>query len=78
MDHAEYTMNLGDFLKHFEGLSPETEVIFGAGNLEFFRTKWRGENLLQIEFSQQTWPAPIEKDNIEFESRRRQVALKRT
>jgi len=45
-------MKLGAFLEEFKGLSPDTDIIFGSGDLSFHRTKWRGESLLQIEFSE--------------------------
>lgn len=67
----EYTIKLGDFLKELEGLPADTDLIFGAGNLEFYRTKWRGEKLLQIEFNQQTWPLPNEEDNRKFAALRK-------
>lgn len=29
----------------------DAKIYFGCYSLEFFRLKWRGENLLQVEFS---------------------------
>ncbi|HLJ13435.1 MAG TPA: hypothetical protein VKV15_02990 [Bryobacteraceae bacterium] len=52
MDSGQKSMKLGDFLEHFKGVPPNTDVIFGSGNLTFYRTKWRGDSLLQIEFSE--------------------------
>lgn len=47
---SEKTMLLKDFLAKFKGIPSDTEIIFGSGDLSFNRTKWRGDNLLQIEF----------------------------
>jgi hypothetical protein len=54
----EYTMKLGALRRHLDGLSDDFDVIFGQGNLEFYRTKLRGEKLVQIEFSQMTDMVP--------------------
>jgi len=53
----QHTMRLADFLREFEGVPSETDIQFGNGNLRFYRTKWRGEKLLQIEFDKNTWPS---------------------
>ena len=50
----EYRMELGTLREHLKLFSDDHEVIFGNGNLEFYRTKLRGEKLVQIEFSQMT------------------------
>jgi hypothetical protein len=63
----EYTIRLGDLLRHLNLANPDTEIIFGAGNLSFYRTKWRGDNLVQVEFNEQTWPLADEQSNAEFE-----------
>jgi hypothetical protein len=60
-----YKIKLRELLQHLQGVPEGTDIIFGNGNLEFYRTKWRGDNLLQIEFSQNTTdvdPLPKEDD----------------
>ncbi len=54
----ECKMTLGNLRAHLESFADDYEVIFGGGNLEFFRTKQRGPKLVQIEFSQQTDMVP--------------------
>jgi hypothetical protein len=56
----EYRMDLGSLRAHLKPFSDDYEVIFGGGNLEFYRTKQRGDKLVQIEFSQQTDMVPNE------------------
>jgi hypothetical protein len=71
---SEYTITWEELLRHLNsvGVRSQTEICFGAGNLEFHRVKRRGDNLVQIEFNQQTWPLPNERDNTEYERRRKQ------
>jgi len=45
-------MKVGDLLNDLKNVPPDTDLIFGSGDLEFYRTKWRGNDLLQIEFNQ--------------------------
>jgi hypothetical protein len=56
----EYRMSLGDLRKQLELFSDDYEVTFGSGNLKFYRTKQRGDKLVQIEFAQQTEMVPDE------------------
>ena len=67
----EYTITWGELLRHMKaaGATEDTDIMFGGGNLEFYRVKHRGENLLQIEFNQLTWPLANERDNAEYEKR---------
>jgi len=51
-----YSITVGELRKHLDIFSDDCELFFGSGNLEFYRTKSRGDKLLQIEFSQNTWP----------------------
>ena len=51
-----YKTTVGELREHLRLFSDDCELIFGNGNLEFYRTKSRGPNLCQIEFNQQTWP----------------------
>ena len=60
----QYTMKLGDFLDQFKGVSRDTDLMFGSGNLEFYRTKWRGDSLLQIEFQHNTWPSVYDEEEM--------------
>lgn len=52
MDNGPKSMKLGNFLENFKGLPRNTDLIFGSGDLTFYRTKWRGDSLLQIEFNE--------------------------
>jgi hypothetical protein len=36
-----------DASKDANPIPPDTDITFGAGNLEFYRTKWRGDRLLR-------------------------------
>lgn len=48
------TIRLGDLRRHLSCYDDDYEVFFGAGNLDFCRTKTRGDKLVQIEFCQDT------------------------
>lgn len=48
------TISLGQLRAQLEVFDDDWQVFFGAGNLTFFRTKARGDKLLQIEFSEDT------------------------
>jgi hypothetical protein len=50
----EHRMKLGELRERLKLYPDECEVTFGSGNLQFYRVKPRGENLIQIEFSQNT------------------------
>lgn len=52
MSETPYTMTVGDLMVHLKNVPADTELFFGTGDLSFYRTKWRGDNLLQIEFNQ--------------------------
>ncbi len=52
----QYRITLGELRRHLELFPDDCEVMFGTGNLEFYRTKSRGEKLVQIEFNTNTWP----------------------
>jgi hypothetical protein len=49
---------VGDLRNAIHGLDNDVEIIFGGtlagGNLTFYRFKWRGDNLLQIELNEQS------------------------
>lgn len=51
-------ITVGDLRRHLQHFPDDYELIFGSGNLEFYRTKLRGETLVQIEFSQNTDMVP--------------------
>lgn len=42
---------VGDLRKHLKIYSDDYELIFGDSDLTFYRTKTRGEKLVQIEFN---------------------------
>ncbi len=58
LESKQYRMELGRLREHLKLFPDNYEVMFGNGNLEFYRTKLRGENLVQIEFSQLTNMVP--------------------
>jgi hypothetical protein len=45
------SITAGDLRRQLEGLPEDTEIIF-QGGMTFYRTKWRGENTVQIEFNE--------------------------
>ncbi|WP_321476732.1 hypothetical protein [uncultured Paludibaculum sp.] len=47
----QHAITLSSLLDHLKGFAPDSEVIFGDGDLRFYRTKSRGPKLVQIEFS---------------------------
>ena len=51
----EDLMTVGELRDMLEGVPADTRIYFGCSALEFFRLKWRGEGLLQIEFNQTVW-----------------------
>lgn len=71
IESAEYTITWGELLRFMKasGATANTDIMFGNGNLEFYRIKHRGENLLQIQFNQNTWPLANDRDNAEWEKR---------
>jgi len=46
------TTTVGDLRRALEVFPDDWQVIFGCQELEFYRTKTRGEKLVQIEFNQ--------------------------
>ena len=51
----EHLITVGELKKRLEDLSDDTKIYFGCDKLEFYRTKRRGDKLLQIEFNQPVW-----------------------
>jgi len=45
-------MTVKEFKKEIEGLPDDSEIIFGSGNLSFYRIKRRGDDCFQIEFNE--------------------------
>ena len=52
MPETPNRITVGELMEHLKHAEPETELFFGSGDLTFYRTKWRGDNLLQIEFNE--------------------------
>ena len=50
----EKTITVGQLREHLKMLPDDYDLFFGNGNLEFFRTKMRGDKLVQVEFTQST------------------------
>lgn len=46
------TLTIGELRKSLELYPDDWQVIFGCEDLEFYRTKQRGDKLVQIEFNQ--------------------------
>lgn len=44
-------MTVGQLIQDLKSYHPDTEICF-QGELEFYRTKIRGKNLVQIEFNE--------------------------
>ncbi len=55
-----YTMPISRLKEELAGYTDDCEVTFGSGNLSFYRTKMRGDKLVQIEFNQLTDMVPDE------------------
>ncbi len=56
----QYSITVGELRRALEPFPDDWELTFGSGNLEFYRTKARGEKLVQIEFNQNTWPVHLD------------------
>jgi hypothetical protein len=52
MPNKDKTISVKEFKKQIEGLPDNANLIFGTGDLAFYRVKRRGENLYQIEFNE--------------------------
>jgi hypothetical protein len=46
------TFTVGELRDALKGYPDDNQVIFGCKELEFYRTKKRGDKLVQIEFNQ--------------------------
>lgn len=46
----ENLMTVGELLDRLQNYPRDTKIYFGG--LDFYRLKWRGENLVQLEFNQ--------------------------
>ena len=51
-----HSITVGELRRHLEVFPDDYELFFGDGDLAFYRTKMRGDNLVQIEFNSHTWP----------------------
>lgn len=51
-----YTMTVAEFKERIwsqiKDLPDSDEISFGQGDLSFYRPKWRGDHLLNLEFDQ--------------------------
>ena len=45
-------MTIGDLKRHLSVFNDDYELTFGTGDLTFYRTKLRGDRLVQIEFNE--------------------------
>jgi len=45
-------MKAGDLLDLLKNVDRDANLYFGVGDLSFYRIKWRGENLVHIDFNQ--------------------------
>ena len=46
------SITIGDLIEHLKIFDKDTELMFGSDELTFYRTKRRGDNLVQIEFNE--------------------------
>jgi hypothetical protein len=51
-------ITVGELRNHLKLYSDDYELSFGSGNLQFYRVKQRGPNIVQIEFAQNTDMVP--------------------
>ena len=52
MSSGPQTITVEELRMHLQVFPDEWDLFFGNGNLHFYRTKARGEQLVQIEFDQ--------------------------
>jgi len=52
MSKEKKSMSIKEFKKVIAGLPDNAAIIFGTGDLSFYRVKRRGDNLYQIEFNE--------------------------
>ena len=45
-------ITIGELIDHLKVFDKDSELIFGSDELTFYRTKGRGEKLVQIEFNE--------------------------
>ncbi len=45
-------ITVGELIDHLKVFDKDSEVIFGNEEISFYRTKYRGEKLVQIEFNE--------------------------
>lgn len=45
-------MTIGELKEKLKDFPDDTKVFFGCYSLQFYRLKWRGSNVVQIEFNQ--------------------------
>ena len=56
-DQDQRTLTVGELIDHLSVFSRDATVFFGGSvdGLTFYRTKLRGEDLVQIEFNEQVY-----------------------
>jgi len=52
MTSKDKAISVKEFKRHIDGLPDNAKLIFGTGNLAFYRVKRRGDDLYQIEFNE--------------------------
>lgn len=52
MPSKDKTITVKEFKRHIAGLPDNAKLIFGTGDLAFYRVKRRGDDLYQIEFNE--------------------------
>lgn len=55
MKSVDDLMTVGELREHLKAIPDDARIFFGCYGLEFCRVKWRGENLVQIEFNQSVY-----------------------
>ncbi len=46
------TIKISELIKHLSVFNPDDDLFFASGELTFYRTKKRGDHLVQIEFNE--------------------------
>lgn len=46
------TIKVSELIKHLSVFDPNDDLFFASGELSFYRTKKRGDHLVQIEFNE--------------------------
>lgn len=51
----EDLMTVGELKRQLKDMPDDAKIFFGCFSLQFYRLKWRGDKLLQLEFNQSVY-----------------------